>query len=124
MGQLERPPLLTMALCWMLSASAAAQAPDESWRLARQGEHVAIYTREVAGSRFLESLGRTTLETRLSTLTALIMDGESYSRWIDKIDESRQLDAVSSTESYIYTLSGAPWPVGSSPAPRAPGRSP
>jgi hypothetical protein len=65
----------------------------------------------VADSEFDESLGQIAMKVRLTSLVALIMDGNSHHRWIDSIDESRQLEAVSPAEAYIYTLSKAPWPI-------------
>jgi hypothetical protein len=109
---MERSTLLIGACCAVFfSIVAAAGAPDASWRLVREGEQISVYVHDVVDSEYDESLARTLIEVRLSALVALIMDGDSHSLWIDTVDESRQLEAISPTEVYNYTLSGAPWPV-------------
>lgn len=108
---MERPSVLAIALWVGFSSMVWAGPPDESWRRIREGEGIAVYVRDVADSEYDESLAQAVMKVRLSALAALIMDGNSHHRWIDTIDESRQIDRVSPTEAHIYTLSGAPWPV-------------
>ena len=93
------------------SSVTTAGPPDDSWRQIREGENVIVYKRDVSDSKYDESLAQTVINVPLSALVALIMDGDSLAQWIDTVKESRQLDAVSPTEVYNYTVSGAPWPV-------------
>jgi len=108
---MERSALLAIACCMGLATTSAAADRDSSWTLIRESENITVYTREVEGSRFVESLARTVIDVPLTALVALIMDGDRHSSWIDTIEESRRLEAVSETEVYIYTVSGAPWPI-------------
>ena len=108
---MERPALLIIACVMGFTSVTLAEAPDDSWRKIREGEHVAVYKRDVSDSKYDESLAQTVINASLSALVALIMDGDSFTQWVDTVEESRQLDIVSPSEVYNYTLSGAPWPV-------------
>ncbi|MBT8447014.1 MAG: START domain-containing protein [Gammaproteobacteria bacterium] len=108
---MERSALLTILFALLFSPATRADAPDDSWRPIREGEKISVYKRDVEDSKFDESLAQTAINVRLSALVALIMDGDSLEQWIDTVKESRQLEVLSPTEVYNYTVSGAPWPV-------------
>lgn len=108
---MERSALLIIAGAMAFTSVTSAEAPDDSWRKIREGENVAVYKRDVSDSKYDESLAQTVVNASLSALVALIMDGDSFAQWVDSVEESRQLDIVSPSEVYNYTLSGAPWPV-------------
>ena len=107
---MERSALL-IALCALLLPGAAVAQNADGWNLVREGTHVRVYSREVPGSRFLESKALTTVEARLTALVALVIDVEKHPQWIDSIDESRLIESVGPALSFSWSLSKAPWPV-------------
>lgn len=108
---MERAKLLIIACALIFTTHIEAEAPDDSWTLLRDEASIAVYSHAVANSIFSEWLAQTRIKTRLTALVALIMDGNNHAQWIDSVDNSRTLKVVSPTKSYIYTYSGAPWPV-------------
>lgn len=108
---MERTKLLIIICSMLLAPFVEADTPDGSWTVLRDESSITVYSRDVANSKFSEWLAQTTIKTRLSALAALIMDGNSHAKWIDSVDESRILKVMSPVQSYIYTYSGAPWPV-------------
>ena len=108
---MERTKLLIIICLMMLAPFVGAATPDESWTVLRDESSIIVYSRDVPNSKFSEWLAQTTINTRLTALVALIMDGNSHAKWIDSVDESRNLKVMSPTQSYIYTYSGAPWPI-------------
>ena len=108
---MERTKLLIIVCSMMLAPFVEAETPDESWTVLRDESSITVYSRDVPNSKFSEWLAQTTINVRLSALVALIMDGNSHAQWIDSVDESRVLKVMSPTQSYIYTYSGAPWPI-------------
>ncbi|OOZ39070.1 hypothetical protein BOW53_13120 [Solemya pervernicosa gill symbiont] len=108
---MERSALLTLIALLLSPLVAVAGEPDNSWSLIREGEQISVYSRDVADSKYNESLAQTFIKVRLSALVALILDGNSHVRWVNTVDDSRQIDIISPTEVHNYTYSGAPWPV-------------
>jgi len=108
---MERTSLLIIACSLVFSSTAIAAPPDDSWRLLREEAQVTVYANEVTGSKFEEWFAQTIVDAPLAALVALIMDGDSHAQWINTVNESRRVEAVSTTQIYNYTYSGAPWPV-------------
>ncbi len=108
---MERSAVLIAAGCALLLSVLPVRAVEEGWRLLRESDGISVYSREVAGSKYDEAWAQAVMTVRLSTLVGLILDGSSHSQWVDTVAESRQLERVSETEVYNYTLSGAPWPI-------------
>ena len=82
---MERPALLIIACVMGFTSVTLAEAPDDSWRKIREGEHVAVYKRDVSDSKYDESLAQTVINASLSALVALIMDGDSFTQWVDTV---------------------------------------
>ena len=108
---MERSALLIIAASLLFTSLAVAAPPDDSWTLLREEDQVSVYSHDVTDSDFDESFAQTVVKAPLSALVALIMDGDNYAQWINKVDESRRVASVSPTEVYTYTYSDAPWPV-------------
>lgn len=91
---------------------AGALHGEEEWRLARAEQDIEVSTRAVEGSPIAETRGVMKLEgVTLKAAVALIADVPHQHEWIDSMDESRVLVAISPVEQINYTLSKAPWPV-------------
>jgi hypothetical protein len=103
--------LLVAMFMYTTSAVASDVHVDDSWQLKRDKQDVKIYTRAVKGSAYKEVMGATFINTRLSSLVALIQDTKACPEWADLCKRSTIHESISATEHYIYTLNDLPWPV-------------
>lgn len=110
MGRLVNGVMMAI-LIFATSAVASDLNVDDSWQLKRDKQQVKIYTRSVKGSAYKEVMGVTLINTRLSSLVALIRDTKACPEWADLCKESKLHESISATEHYVYTLNDLPWPV-------------
>lgn len=90
---------------------ASDEVHTDSWKLERDKKGVQIYTRDVKDSPYDQVKGVTLINTRLSSLVALVRDTEACPKWADLCAESRLHESLSETEHYVYTLNDIPWPA-------------
>jgi len=83
----------------------------QSWELARDSEGIRVYLRTIEGSAFKEFKGETRVESRLSSLVALLADSDSYPRWMHNCMQARLLQIINPTTRWTYVLNHAPWPA-------------
>ena len=81
------------------------------WKLSKQKDGIASYTRDVASSKYKAVRGETTLPVSTARLFAAINDAPACPEWADTCKESYIQQAVSPHEFFIYTLNDLPWPV-------------
>jgi len=72
---------------------------------------IQVYTREVANSELKEFKGITHIKAPVSAFVALLKDTSAATKWMKDVLEYEVLDEVSETESLVYAVNGAPWPV-------------
>jgi hypothetical protein len=84
---------------------------QDGWQLRKDKEGIRVFSRPVEGNGVNELKVEMTLQARMSSLVALVMDVANYPSWAFNTEETRLLKAVSAAEIYYYTLIHTPWPV-------------
>ena len=82
-----------------------------NWEMKQDKDDIQIYTSDVAGSKYKAVRGVSIISGELSSFVALVLDLEACSEWADLCETSRQVESVSVTESFVYTLNNLPFPV-------------
>ncbi len=72
---------------------------------------VKVYSHPVDISPINAFKGVTYFETDVSSLTALILDAESYPSWMRLTNVSEIVKKISNTEHYQYTVNKIMWPI-------------
>lgn len=101
---------MVVMLIFASSAIASDTHVDNSWQLKRDKQGVKIYTRSVKDSAYKEIKGVTLINTRLSSLVALMRDPQGCAEWEDLCKDSKLYGSISAKEYYVYTLNDLPWP--------------
>lgn len=101
--------ILLLALCCL--ESSAADKKEAKWDLVKNKKGVKVYTRKVEGIAFKEFKGILNVKASLASLVALVTDVEVSPQWLANCSKSELLKQISPQETYVYSLSKAPWPV-------------
>lgn len=72
---------------------------------------IRVFTREVANSDLKEFKGITHIKAPVSAFVALLKDTDVSTEWMKDVVEYEVLEQTSETESLVYTVNAAPWPV-------------
>lgn len=107
-------PLATAATLLVATFSLAqAQQGYGEWNEETYEEDldIRVFTREVANSELKEFKGITHIKAPVSAFVALLKDTDVSTEWMKDVVEYEVLDEVSETESLVYTVNAAPWPV-------------
>ncbi len=86
-------------------------AENINWKLIKDKKGIKVYSHPVEISTVNAFKGVMTLETDVSSLAALILDAESYTKWMRVTDVSEYVKKISETEYYRYTVNKIKWPV-------------
>ncbi len=91
----------------------SALAATTEWELDKEEEDIQlkIYTREIEGSSLKEFKGEMLVETKLSTLVALLLDDKAAPQWMHQCEKFEVLEHANEQEAIVYFVNGAPWPV-------------
>lgn len=84
---------------------------EQQWDLKRDKSGVQVYTQEVEGSLFNRFKGVTVVDASLSSIAALLMDGENMSNWMHQTKKVATVETLSDSERVAYMLTNLPWPV-------------
>lgn len=103
----NRPMRYVMVFFLLLCVSYAAE-----WELVKQKDGIAVYTRSVAGSGFLEFKGETVVEGSVDALVAVLYDTPAAPAWLHQCSLGMTLDELSFEENYIFQTYDLPFPVG------------
>ena len=97
-------------ICLLLSLGATAQS---DWKKTKEEDGIAVYFRDAADSDIKEIRIELDIETTLSGLMAALHDIDSYSQWVYKMPEAREVltDRSGVNEVYYYSRSDFPWPL-------------
>lgn len=87
------------------------QTSSLDWSLKKSKRGIQIYTSKVAGSKYVAVLSVMTVDAPVENLVALLVDFEYCSKWAAMCKEAKVLNAISATESIVYSLNDAPFPV-------------
>lgn len=102
----------TIFLLLVISGQLRAQTDSEfEWQLKKNQDGIQVYTRSVEGSKFKAVRSVMLTDFRLSSVVALIRDGEACPRWADLCKESQVMEEISETEQIVYSYNDIPWPV-------------
>lgn len=88
-------------------------AENSEWQLEKE-EHdiqLKIFTREIEGSSLREFKGEMLVETQLTTLAALLLDGQAAPQWMHQCEKFEVVEQLDPKNAIIYFINGAPWPV-------------
>lgn len=99
-------PLILVVLTGFIYADAAPE-----FKLEKEKNGVAVYTRKIEGSSLKEFKGVTTIKTSLMSLVVLMDDTEAYTQWLHECTQAKLLNKINLKERVSYTVIHAPWPV-------------
>jgi len=93
--------------------SFSAYAETSAWELEEEEKDInlKIFTREVAGSNLSEFKGEMLIETQMSTIAALLLDGQSAPKWMHQCEKFEVIEQIDPLTAVVYFINGAPWPV-------------
>jgi hypothetical protein len=93
--------------------SFGVQAETSAWELEEEEKDInlQIFTREVAGSNLKEFKGEMLVKTKLSTIAALLLDGQSAPKWMHQCEKFEVVEQIDALTAVVYFVNGAPWPV-------------
>lgn len=96
---------------FVLLLSITVSAEDHDWDLKRDRDGVQVYTRDVEGSKFKSVKSTMMVETSLGALVALVRDSAACRDWAAHCKKAEDVEVISETELFVYTLNDLPWPV-------------
>ena len=113
---------LAALLTGALLPAAGAQASEANWQLHQEKDArgpaidqekdgIAVYTRPVADSPFLQVKGTVALNSPAARVSELMGDGNGCAQWRTTCKSSTVLEQVSDAERYIYLVLDLPWPA-------------
>jgi hypothetical protein len=93
--------------------SFSAQAETSAWELEEEEKDInlQIFTREVEGSNLREFKGEMLVKTELTTIAALLLDGQSAPKWMHQCEKFEVVEQIDALTAVVYFVNGAPWPV-------------
>jgi hypothetical protein len=93
--------------------SFSALAETSAWELEKEEEdiHLKIFTREIEGSNLREFKGEMLVETKMTALAALLLDGQSAPKWMHQCEKFEVIEQIDHLSAVVYFINGAPWPV-------------
>ena len=100
--------LIGVALLLLQNRAVFAQG---DWKLEKDADGIAVYTKMRENSNFKELKAVTNFKTSLTSLIALLSDVPSQQIWMYKCKEARILKTINSSELYYYSLTKTPWPL-------------
>ncbi len=84
---------------------------DSTWVLEKDKNGIKVYTRKVEGFEIKEFKAITTMNVPISALVALVIDVETYPKWVENVKSSKILKVVSEDEIIYYNEIKVPWPL-------------
>ncbi len=99
---------LLVLVCLFAGLSAGAQ---KTWELKKDQSGIRVYSRTGDSSRFDDLKVEMTLQGKLSSLAALILDIGNYPNWSFNSAKAVMLKRINPSELYFYSLIHSPWPA-------------
>ncbi|NOX52715.1 MAG: START domain-containing protein [Gammaproteobacteria bacterium] len=87
------------------------QALAQDWNLQRDREGIKIFTRNVDNSKFKQVKAVMQIQSTLAELVALVRDTSACPEWAQLCKKAEEIEVLSETDLYVYTLNTLPWPV-------------
>lgn len=95
----------------LIQGTAGAAASDTQWQLEEERDGIAVYTRTIENSPFLEVKGTVSLNTPAQRVSDLMGDGNGCPEWRKTCKSSKVIEKVSDAERYVYLVLDLPWPA-------------
>ncbi len=83
----------------------------DNWTLARDKDHIKIYTRTISGSDIKEYKGMTKIKTSIDSLIALWDDRDACPDWFHQCKDPIAVKRMSFSDRYLYQVSDFPFPA-------------
>ncbi len=103
--------LLIISLLLIVFLKPSHATPDYGWKLQRSTNTIKLYSRKVAGSKFIQTKAEVKITTPVSDLLAMFGDGSKCLKWQERCYSSRITQQISELELYAYSVIDLPWPV-------------
>ncbi|MGH8493135.1 MAG: START domain-containing protein [Moraxellaceae bacterium] len=104
---MERSLCLALLLCVCTAA-----APASEWQLSRQDNtrDIRVYLRETPGSSYNNFYAVTRVQTRLSTVVAVLSDVPAMPEWIARLRSTKLLRRDANREMWVHSIYKLPYP--------------
>jgi len=103
--------LLSLVISAYHTTSHAQFSDNTQWIEKRNRHGIVVYTSKIEGSKYRAVRFKTNISGKLNSVIGLILDSTACSRWVEMCKESRIIETISETESYIYTYNDLPFPL-------------
>ena len=100
-----------ICLCFTSTVRAQWQGVDLEWTLKRDRNGIQVFLSKVPDSKFRAVLSVIKLEASTQQLAALVMDLDNCPNWAAMCKSAEIIERISPTESYVYSINDAPFPV-------------
>lgn len=99
-----------LGVVWLLLWAGWAAA--SSWELIKHDRErdIRIWTRDLPGEDFPAFYASTTVEAKLSTVVAVLLDVPAMPEWAYRVQSARLLKQRDERENWIYTVNRMPYP--------------
>lgn len=100
----------TLVLMILVCLSAHCLAKESEWVKKLDKDGIIVYTSKVEGSELDAFRATVEVESSLSAIVALLRDYDHYPKWMYRTSSAKLLKKEGN-QSFVYTVSEAPWPV-------------
>lgn len=93
--------------------SFSAYSETTAWELEKEEKDInlKIFTREIAGSNLKEFKGEMLVKTEMTTIAALLLDGQAAPQWMHQCEKFEVVEQIDELTAVVYFINGAPWPA-------------
>ncbi|MFT4765216.1 MAG: hypothetical protein ACI9OH_002325 [Oleispira sp.] len=93
--------------------SFSAYSETTAWELEKEEKDInlKIFTREIAGSNLKEFKGEMLVKTEMTTIAALLLDGQAAPQWMHQCEKFEVVEQIDELTAIVYFINGAPWPA-------------
>ncbi len=102
---------LVFAGFFILPATSFAGPLEEGWKQAKQGKGIAVYTRPVQGSKYVEFMGITDVDAPVEVVEQVFRDYRSFPQWYAMCSEIRLVKEFNKDHKIVYFVADMPFPV-------------
>jgi hypothetical protein len=104
-----RNTIILIATCTIL-VPAAVKAESE-WKLSKEADGIAVYTRPMKDSQFNEFMSVGLIDEPIEVCARIMYDVPAKTRWLDDCTMAYIVEKKSEDVAIIYSEMKAPWPV-------------
>ncbi len=84
---------------------------DAEWTLRKDKYGIQVYTARIPGHKHRAVFSTVKISTKVESVVALLQDSPNCRDWAKMCEESRIVERLSETESIVYGLNDAPFPL-------------